>query len=160
MLVIANIGSNLGDRRLNLSRAMRAINKEFGDFELSNVVETEPWGYDSDNKFLNIGIMFHSELQPQQVLEKLKEIETAISAMPHRDASGGYADRLIDIDIVAIDDIVVDTPELKVPHPHLAQRKFFLVPLEEQAPGWRHPLTHKTATEMLNELDTTTVGHD
>lgn len=152
MYYIINIGSNLGDRRLNLSRAMRLIGMEFGEFEMSHVVETDPWGYDSPRKFLNVGMMFQSDLPAEQVLAKLQEIERSINASPHRTPDGGYADREIDIDIVAADDCVMNTPTLTLPHPHLAERDFFLVPLEEIAPGWRHPLTGLTATEMLASL--------
>lgn len=147
--VIVNIGSNVGRRRLNLSRAMRAIGEEFGPFELSHVVESKSWGFDSTNSFLNVGMAFHSDLPPIEILHKLQAIEKLLAPAPHRDENGEYIDREIDIDIVAIDREVIDTPELKVPHPHLAERDFFLVPLEELAPGWTHPLTGLTATQML-----------
>lgn len=151
--VIINIGSNLGNRRLNLSRAMAAVASQFGDFEMSHVVESDPLGFDSTNRFLNVGIAFHSDLPPARILSLLQEIEKKISPAPHRLPGGGYADRVIDIDIVAIDRDVIDTPELKVPHPHLAERDFFLVPLEELAPGWTHPLTNLTATGMLAAIE-------
>lgn len=150
--VILNIGSNLGDRRLNLSRAMSALNAEFGDFELSHAVESEPWGFESKNTFLNIGMLFMSDLEPLEILHRIKAIEKRLSPAPHRNADGSYADRAVDIDIVAIDEMVMDTPELKLPHPHLAEREFFLVPLEELAPMWRHPLTGRNATEMIRSL--------
>ena len=150
--VIVNIGSNIGQRRLNLSRAMRAIGEEFGPFELSHVVESKPWGYDSTNPFLNVGMAFNSELPPVEILHKLQDIEKLLAPAPHRDPEGIYIDRELDIDIVAIDREVIDTPELKVPHPHLAERDFFLVPLEELAPGWTHPVTGLTASQMLSRL--------
>lgn len=150
--VLINIGSNLGNRRLNLSRAMRAVGVEFGDFEMSHVVESAPWGFDSTNSFLNVGMAFHTDLSPEEVLARLQEIERGISPAPHRTASGGYADRVIDIDIVAIDREIIDSDTLKVPHPHLADRRFFLEPLAELAPGWSHPATGLTAAEMLASL--------
>ncbi|MDO4336210.1 MAG: 2-amino-4-hydroxy-6-hydroxymethyldihydropteridine diphosphokinase [Bacteroidales bacterium] len=150
--VIVNIGSNLGDRRLNLSRAMRAIAGRFGDFELSHAVESEPWGFDSTNTFVNIGMAFHSDLPPLDILHALRQIERSISAEAHRDADGGYRDRVIDIDIVAIDRLTVDTPELKLPHPHLEERRFFLEPLAELAPAWTHPAHGLTASQMLARL--------
>jgi 2-amino-4-hydroxy-6-hydroxymethyldihydropteridine diphosphokinase len=150
--VIINIGSNLGDRRLNLSRAMRAVSMEFGDFEMSHAVESPAWGFESPNSFLNVSLMFQTDLTADEVLMRLQRIEHSISPNRHRDESGNYIDRLIDIDIVAIDDLVIDTPTLKVPHPHLAERRFFLEPLKEIAPGWRHPLTGKSADDMLVEL--------
>ena len=141
--IFVNIGSNLGDRRLNLSRAMRAIGEEFGDFEISHVVESEPWGFDSTHSFLNVGMMFQSDLEPLDILHRLQAIERSISPASHRNPDGSYADRIIDIDIVAIDVIKdgvpellrIDTPELTVPHPRLKERDFFLRPLLELAPN-------------------------
>lgn len=149
---LINLGSNLGDRRLNLSRAMRAVGAEFGDFEMSHVVESEPWGFDSTNSFLNVGMAFNSDLPPEKVLGRLQRVERSISPAPHRDASGGYADRVIDIDIVAVDREIIDTPSLRVPHPSLAERRFFLEPLAELAPGWTHPESGLTAAQMLARL--------
>jgi 2-amino-4-hydroxy-6-hydroxymethyldihydropteridine diphosphokinase len=150
--VIINMGSNLGNRRLNLSRAMSGVAQVFGDFELSHVVESKPWGYESANPYLNVCMMFRSELTPQETLRALREVERRISPDPHRATDGSYADRIIDIDIIAIDDLVLDTPELQLPHPRLAQRRFFLEPLAEIAPAWRHPVTHLSAEEMLHRL--------
>lgn len=154
MYYIINIGSNLGDRRLNLSRAMRSVGIEFGDFEMSHVVETAPWGFESKHPFLNIAMMFQSELTPEEVLKKLQVIEKNISPATHRTPDGQYTDRLIDIDLVAADNLIINTPGLTIPHPHLEERDFFLVPLEEIAPGWRHPVTGLTATQMLGKLKT------
>jgi len=151
--VLINIGSNLGNRRLNLSRAMRAVGAEFGDFEMSHVVESSPWGYDSTNSFLNVGMAFHTDLMPDELLARLQKIERTISPAPHRTDSGDYADRVIDIDIVAIDREIIDSDTLKVPHPCLAERRFFLEPLAELAPGWSHPATGMTASQMLAAIE-------
>lgn len=121
-----NIGSNLGNRLMNLSKAVRAIEKEFGWFELSHHIESEPWGFKSSNKFLNIGMLIISDRDPIDVLHALQEIEKSISPKAHRNADGSYRDRLIDIDIMAVDDIEMETPELTLPHPHLKDRQFFL----------------------------------
>lgn len=131
MKYFINIGTNLGNRRLNLSRAVAAIERRFGYFEISKVVESEPWGYDSTNMFLNVAMMFESEEEPLDVLHALQEIEKSISPDAHRNADGSYRDRLIDIDIMAIENVTVDLPELKVPHPHLFDRPFFINPLKE-----------------------------
>ncbi len=152
MYCIINIGSNLGDRRLNLSRAMRAVGMFFGFFVLSQGVESKPSVFDSPRRFLNVSMLFQSDLEPQQVLERLQEIENKISPAPHRNPDGSYRDRIIDIDIVAIDDMVIDTPTLKVPHPRLAERRFFLEPLKEIAPQWKHPASGLTARQMLAML--------
>ena len=148
-----NIGSNLGNRKLNLSRAVRALEKEFGYFELSNTVESEPWGFDSTNLFLNIAVMIVTDMEPTEVLHKLQAIEKSISPASHRTATGGYADRMVDIDIMAIDELQIDSEELTVPHRHLGERRFFLEPMNELAPGWRHPATGETPGEMLSKLE-------
>lgn len=149
---IINIGSNLGNRRLNLSRAIALIEKEVGYFELSHTLETRPWGYVSDNMFLNVGMAFHTDLTPEQLLDRLQQVERKLNKTPHRDAEGEYRDREIDIDIMALDDLVIDTDRLKVPHPHLAERTFFLEPMQELAPAWRHPVTGRTPAEMRASL--------
>lgn len=150
--VFINIGSNLGDRRLNLSRAMSAVEREFGPFELSHTVESAPWGFDSPNSFLNVGMAFSSELMPEEILARLQAIEKRLSPANHRKADGSYADRYVDIDIVAIDREIIDTVSLKVPHPRLPQRRFFLEPMAELAPGWTHPVSGLTPAEMLATL--------
>lgn len=152
-IVFVNIGSNLGDRRLNLSRAMRAIGEEFGDFEISHVVESEPWGFDSTHSFLNLGMMFSSDLPPVEILHRLQAIERSISPEPHRNPDGSYADRIIDIDIVAIDRMILAEEELTLPHPRLPERRFFLEPLAELAPGWQHPESGLTPFRMLSLLN-------
>lgn len=151
-MVHVNVGSNKGNSRLNLSRAMRGIGEVFGPYEISHVVTSPPWGFKSNRNFLNMGIQFLSSLPAEEILDKLLKIQQGISHSSHRTPSGGYADREIDIDIVAIDDEVIETEKLKVPHPHLAERRFFLEPLEELAPSWQHPLTGETVAEMLSKL--------
>lgn len=151
--VFVNIGSNIGNRRLNLSRAMRAVGDRFGEFEMSHVVESKSWGYESDNDFLNIGMAFSCDENPHAVLDALQQIERDLGSGPHRDKDGRYADRVVDIDIVAIDTMILDDERLRLPHPHLAERDFFLVPMEELAGMWRHPHTGLTPSEMLAALD-------
>lgn len=152
MYAIVNIGSNLGNRRLNLSKAMAAIMREFGNLEMSHTVETSPHGYESPNKFLNVCIMFQTELPALELLERLQTIEKNICPDSHRTAQGGYCDRVIDIDLIAVDDVVMQTSQLTLPHPGLESRYFFLKPLEEIAPGWRHPVTGLSPSEMLAAL--------
>lgn len=151
--VIVNIGSNLGNRPLHLSRAVAALGRAFGNIETSHAVESEPWGFDSTAAFLNIGAAFFTDLEPEGVLDMLQEIERSLSTVPHRTAAGAYADREVDIDIVAIDRLEIDTERLTVPHRHLAERRFFLEPLAELAPGWEHPATGETAYAMLLKLE-------
>ncbi|MDE6632497.1 MAG: 2-amino-4-hydroxy-6-hydroxymethyldihydropteridine diphosphokinase [Muribaculaceae bacterium] len=147
-----NLGSNLGNRLLHLTRAMKAIGEEFGPYETSHKVESDPWGFNSTNRFVNIGLAVESDLDPEEVLARLQKIEKGISQRGHRRWDGSYNDREIDIDIMASDGESYDSPSLHIPHPHLAKREFFLKPLAELAPEWRHPGSGLTAEEMLNQL--------
>ena len=147
-----NIGSNMGDRRDNLYRAVVALVAGNDRCAVSSIVESEPWGFDSTNRFMNLGMVLSSDMEPQEMLEHIHDIERGLGSASHRDERGGYVDRLVDIDIVAIDDLVIDTPTLQVPHPHLPERDFFLRPMMELAPDWRHPVTGLTAAQMLEQL--------
>ena len=147
-----NLGSNLGNRLLHLTRALKAIGEEFGPYETSHKVESDPWGFNSTNRFVNIGLAVESDLDPEEVLARLQKLEKGISQRGHRRWDGSYNDREIDIDIMASDGESYDSPSLHIPHPHLAKREFFLKPLAELAPEWRHPGSGLTAEEMLNQL--------
>ena len=87
------------------------------------------------------------------MLDRIHDIEHRLGSASHRDAQGGYIDRLVDIDIVAIGDLIIDTPTLQVPHPHLSEREFFLKPMMDLAPNWCHPVTGLTAAQMLEGLE-------
>ncbi|MDE7160957.1 MAG: 2-amino-4-hydroxy-6-hydroxymethyldihydropteridine diphosphokinase [Muribaculaceae bacterium] len=152
MTYYLNLGSNLGNPRLNLTRAMKAVGDEFGPYELSHAVESKPQGFDSTRMFMNIGLTFESELDPEEVLSRLQAIEKHISPASHRRADGSYADRMIDIDIIAVDELTFDTHHLHVPHPRMASRLFVLEPMAELAPAWRHPRTGLTCAEMIASL--------
>jgi 2-amino-4-hydroxy-6-hydroxymethyldihydropteridine diphosphokinase len=147
-----NIGSNLGNREANLHAAVSAVEAAFGVCKVSSVVKSAPWGYESPNDFLNVGVAFDSDALPAAVLVRLQSIEQAMGASRHRDDNGAYIDRLVDIDIVAVDEMVIDTATLKVPHPHLPERDFFLKPMCQLAPQWRHPQLGETPREMMEAL--------
>lgn len=130
-IVYANIGSNLGNRRELIEQALSHIGETFGYYCVSGFVESDPWGFESTNRFLNIGVAFKTENAPETILDLLQGIEKTLSKVSHRDANGNYKDREIDIDIMKIDDMVINTGRLIVPHPHLYEREFFLQPLRE-----------------------------
>ena len=142
----------MGDRRDNLYRAVVALAAGTGGCAVSSIVESEPWGFESEHGFLNLGVSLISSMEPQQMLDRIHEIERRLGSSSHRDRQGNYIDRLVDIDIMAVDDMVIDTPTLQVPHPHLPDRDFFLLPMKQLAPEWRHPVNGLTASEMLNAL--------
>jgi 2-amino-4-hydroxy-6-hydroxymethyldihydropteridine diphosphokinase len=147
-----NIGSNLGNRTLNIQRAVAMIANEIGTVTAtSSAVDSEPWGFDSPNRFINVGVNVDTQLSPAEILSRLKAIERDIAPnSPHRDASGAYADRCIDLDLIAIDSLIVDTPSLQLPHPQMHLRSFVLQPLAEIWPTWQHPTLHATAAEILH----------
>lgn len=153
MIYYLNIGTNLGDRHANIAAAVAALEQRTrASVRISDAVETPAWGFSSPNDFLNVGVSLKSHIRPLDMLTLLKDIERTMGSSIHRDAAGNYADRIIDIDIVAIDEMVVDEPTLQVPHRHLAQREFFLRPMAQLAPHWMHPLLHKSATQLLTDL--------
>lgn len=138
-----NLGSNLGDRETNLWAADLRLSLDLGLVTArSEIYESEPWGFESDNGFLNMAIAVECRYSPSEALDIIHAIERELSGgASHRDSRGRYIDRMIDIDIMAIDDLVIDTPKLKVPHRHLMDRDFFRIPFSQIAPDWRHPVT-------------------
>ena len=155
MIYYLNIGSNLDDREGNIWAADLRLSLELGFVVArSAIVESEPWGFESENGFLNRGLAVESNHSPIEALNIIHDIEHELNqGHSHRDSEGNYVDRLVDIDIMAIDDLVIDLPSLQVPHRHMPQRDFFLKPMAELAPTWEHPVLHLTAQQMLNNLE-------
>ena len=147
-----SIGTNLGDRQFNLDTALTLIGQDIGTVKaISKVIETEPWGYESDNRFLNMAVVVQTELNPQQALKTTKSIERQMGRTVKTSADG-YHDRIIDIDLLMYDDLITDSPELTLPHKLMHKRRFVLEPLTQIAPGLEHPVLHKTIKELLEEL--------
>lgn len=129
-----SLGTNLGDRQKNLSLALELISSEVGTvLSASDIIETEPWGFDSSNRFLNMAVKVETHLQPLEVLHTTQEIERKLGRT-HKTAAGEYHDRPIDIDILLYDDLVMNTPELTIPHPLMHERQFVMKPLLQIAP--------------------------
>ncbi len=125
------LGSNLGDRRALLDEALRLIAEQVGRVErVSGMIETEPWGYESKNKFINACCLVLTDLTPEACLAKTQAIERLMGRERKSDV-GGYSDRLIDIDLLLYDDLHICTPSLTIPHPHMAERDFVTRPLNE-----------------------------
>ncbi len=145
-----SIGSNIGDRRAHIERAVTALSAlAEGPVRVSAVMETAPWGYESANPYLNVCLAFPTSLSPLPLLRELLRVQDSIDPSPHRNADGSYADRRIDIDLIALGHAVVSSPEITLPHPRMHLRDFVLLPLAEIAPGWRHPLLGLTPAEMI-----------
>ncbi len=151
-----NIGSNLGDSRSLIERAVAEIALlSATPLRRSAFIESEPWGYTSSHGFLNIGMEIETILPPQELLKTLLAIQNAISPLSHRTHAGTYADRLIDIDLIYYGNEILNfpatptLPALIIPHPRLHLRRFVLQPIAELSPSWHHPLLHLTAAELL-----------
>lgn len=128
-----SLGSNLGDREQNLKRAICLIGDRVGKVTRQlSFIETEPWGFRSDHRFMNAVILCETDKAPREVLELTQQIERDLGRMQKTShTSHLYHDRPIDIDILLYDDINVDEPDLKIPHPLMQQRDFVMIPLRE-----------------------------
>jgi 2-amino-4-hydroxy-6-hydroxymethyldihydropteridine diphosphokinase len=129
-----SLGTNLGDRPGNLSRALELIGREVGTvISASDIMETEPWGFDSENAFMNMAVKVDTKLQPLEALHVTQDIERRLGRT-RKTVDGQYHDRLIDIDLLVYDDLKMNTPELTLPHPLMRQRPFVMEPLAQIAP--------------------------
>ena len=117
----------------------------------SSVLETEPWGFVSEHTFVNQVIIVKSALTAEAILAETQQIEKALGRVT-KSEHGNYTDRIIDIDLIDYDGQIVETVDLQLPHPQMHKRSFVLVPLCEIWPTWEHPILHKTAQELNNEL--------
>lgn len=150
--VTVGLGSNLGDRFEALSRAITMIGQEAGMVAAaSSVWETEPWGFEADEQFLNMVVVVETTMQPLQLIQLFRSIEGRMGRRRH--GGGRYESRIIDIDILLWEDRIISVPGLEVPHPKIADRRFVLEPLCEVTPGAVHPVTGLTAAEMLAMCD-------
>ena len=149
MKLYISLGTNLGDKEQNLRMAVQKIEERIGHVcALSAFYITEPWGFESTNSFLNAALCAETELSPVEALHVTQAIEREIGRTMKSD-NGVYHDRLIDIDLLLHEGTVMNTDELKLPHPYLAERLFVLEPLEEIAPDAVHPLLNLTIREIL-----------
>ena len=138
--VYLGLGSNLGDREEHIRKAIALIGESIGlVIRQSSLIETEPWGFESANRFLNGVILVETTLTPRQLLKATQKIERQLGRKKKSTDSSlltpvSYSDRSIDIDILLYDDLTVDEPDLKIPHPLMEQRDFVMIPLNEIKP--------------------------
>ena len=145
--VYLSLGSNLGDRKSHLDRALEQLPHVGVEVKrLSSVYETEPVGLRAQPWFLNLVVKGETELFPLQLLGRLQSIEIA---MGRRRSAVSGGPRTIDVDILFYGNFVIESDELIVPHPRLTERRFVLEPLMEIAPDLRHPVFHLTVRELL-----------
>ena len=125
------LGSNMGNREDLIRQALRLIGERVGKvLRTSSLIETEPWGFESEHRFLNAVCLIETNLSPLDCLHKTQRIEHLLGRR-HKSRDGHYTDRPIDIDLLFYDDLVIQTPELTIPHPHWQERDFVRIPLEE-----------------------------
>lgn len=151
MEITLGFGSNIGDRRKNIEQALEMLEKELGKMiASSSLIETEPWGFECENLFLNSAAIFQTDKTPHQALTICNEVERRLGRQRTADTAG-YSSRTMDIDILFCENQIIDTPMLQVPHPLIEKRDFVLQPLNEIMPRFVHPLLHQTIEKLYKD---------
>ena len=147
--IFLSLGTNLGDRLNNLRHARIALPPQAHLIQVSPIYMTQPWGFLKQPEFLNQVVEVRSELEPMPLLKYLKEIEDELG----RQVTFRYGPRLIDLDILFYGDRVVAEDGLQIPHPRLHQRAFVLVPLNDIAPDFVHPVLNRSVQDLFADVD-------
>lgn len=143
------LGTNLGDKIQNLNKAVEEIGKRIGTvISLSAYYASEPWGFDSVNNFVNAVVGVDTKLDAKELLAQTQEIELDLGRQEKSKAEQ-YTDRIIDIDILILGKQIIDSPELKIPHPHILDRDFVYIPLLEIAPSILIPNTQSPLKSLI-----------
>ncbi len=147
-LVYIGLGTNLGDKESNLKNAVEQLNLQAGKVLVSSTFYVSaPSGFQSENMFLNAVVLLETALTPLKLLKTTQNIEEYLGRKLK--TTLGYEDRIIDIDILLYDQLILNHPKLQIPHPHITERDFVIGPLTEIAPELVHPVTGKLISEYL-----------
>jgi 2-amino-4-hydroxy-6-hydroxymethyldihydropteridine diphosphokinase len=139
--VFLSLGTNLEDRKVFLEKSIAMIIKRIGSvLSMSSIYQTEPWGFNTEKLFLNQVILVESTLAPKKILKEIHLIEKKIGRVK---TSAGFESRIIDIDILFYDEWILNERDLIIPHPHIGDRKFVLLPMVEVSPQFIHPVLKK-----------------
>lgn len=164
--VYISLGSNLGEREKNIKEAIRLIvseasllptkesKKKINIVKISSIYETEPIGFTEQNWFLNAVIEIETTLSPQELLVVLQQVESKLGKKIERK----WGPRTIDLDILLYDDIILDSPDLQIPHKLMHERAFVLIPLVQIAPNIKHPVLNKTIKELVVSVQVSAVS--
>ena len=145
--ILLSLGSNLGNRQENIDNCIGMLHTDLGTIvKVSSVYESDSWGFESD-KFYNCCVIMHTNKNVQKVLKSCLKIETKLGRI--RNESNNYQARIIDIDIISVDDEIFVSDNLHIPHKHLQDRKFVLFPLKELIEDWKHPVLQKSISELI-----------
>ena len=147
--IYLGLGSNLGDRHGNIKRAIELLSSRIHVEQISSIYETEPVGFHDQPPFLNAVCQGYTSLEPREILIMAQEVEMTLG----RTATFRNGPRIIDIDILIYGSQIIDTPQLTVPHPRLAERAFVLVPLAELAPHLVHPVSGMSARDLAENVN-------
>ena len=147
-----SLGTNIGNKRGNLVKAAALLAERVGDIlALSDIYETEPWGFESLNTFLNAALILETTAEPLELLDATRLIEIELGRI-EKSKEMQYEDRIIDIDLLMYEDVIMQTDRLTLPHPLMHKRLFVMDPLVEIAPDVVHPVFHKTISQLREIL--------
>jgi 2-amino-4-hydroxy-6-hydroxymethyldihydropteridine diphosphokinase len=147
-ILVLHLGSNVGNRLLYLNNALKALEAKIGKpLKISGIYETKAWGVTDQPDFLNIAVIYKTHISPAEVLQLIQKIEVMTGRIKRKH----WHEREIDIDIVLFGNLVIEEPNLKIPHPRMHHRNFVLVPLNEICPELIHPTLNRSVAELLEQ---------
>lgn len=156
-MILLSIGTNIGNREENIANAITALGTIGKVLSVSDIYTSEPWGFESENGFFNIALTMESTLSPLDLLRATQQIERDLGRTAK--TTTAYADRVIDIDIIAYGQTIINTPTLTIPHPLMHLRNFVLYPLADIAPDWEHPILKLTTLKLkARSKDSSTIN--